>query len=406
MPNPFHPAPGALPTQISGREGELAAIREAVRRARAREAPTPLVIVGQRGMGKTVLLRSLRDLAGSHALAIPIETLPKHSLASRLREKLDDTLASVEPLPERAAAALRKALELLPKFSYELPNDGGAIALGAPSELEPHPDIDRRSLVAMLAALHRAARAAKRFLVLTIDEVQDADFDSIETIATLVHESAQGESPILLAVAGLSETRDLIDKLRTYAQRWDLFDLRFLTLAETIESIREPIVQQGASIDEDALYLLATESGGYPYFIQAYASAAWDAHRGKTISLDDVEKSLIDVKRRNEMSFYIRPLSKLTARETLFALTLARLGPGVHAIGDVARALGTTAPAISSLRASLVKKHIVSSPIPGQIEFRIPYTDRFILKHEEDYDNLDVRAARLAFERKSAQKES
>jgi type II secretory pathway predicted ATPase ExeA len=392
--NPFHPAPGALPARIVGRDAELAAMREAVRRAGLGQAPTPTVIIGQRGMGKTVLLRHLRELAGDATLALQLETLPGRTLGSRVREKIDGLLTSVEPLPARAGAVLKRAVKALPKISYELPHQAGAVAFEAGADSAARSEVDYESLVSMLTALQEAARVARRYVTITIDEAQDADLASVEAVTTFVHESAQGPRPILLALAGLSETRDLMDKLRTYVHRWDTFELRLLTLSESIEAIREPIVAQGHVIDEDALYLLATESGGYPYFIQAYASAAWEAHRGKTIALGDVESSLPAVRQRNEMSFYLRPLSKLTPRETLVALTLACLGPGTHSVGEVARELGVKAPDISSIRGALVKKHLISSPIPGKIEFRIPFTDRFLREHFADYDTPEVREAR------------
>lgn len=392
MSNPFHPAPGALPARILGREAERAAIREAVRRAGIHQAPTPTVIVGQRGMGKTVLLRSLRDLAGDRALSLQIETLPNRSLTSRLREKIDQLLAGVELLPERAGKLLNAAIKALPKISYELPHDGGSVALERAGESGP--SVDHDSLIAMLTALSDAAKAGRRYLAITIDEIQDADLASVEVVATFVHESAQGEAPVLLAVAGLNETRDLMDKLRTYVHRWNTFELRLLTLDESVEAILEPIVAEKARIDEDALYFLARETGGYPYFIQAYGSAAWEAHRGKTITVADVETALPEVRRRNEMSFYIRPLSKLSPRETLLALTLARLGPGTHNIGAVARELGVTAPDISSTRGTLAKKHIISSPVPGKVEFRIPFTDRFLRDHAGEYETAEVMRSR------------
>jgi type II secretory pathway predicted ATPase ExeA len=388
--NPFHPAPGALPGRILGRETELAAIREAIRRAGIRQSPTPAVIVGQRGMGKTVLLRYLRELAGDTALAVP---LPNRSLGSRLREKVDQLLASVEPLPDRAGKILRAAIRTLPKVSYELPHDGGAVALEHADDVDA-PAVDHDSLIAMLTALRAAARAAHRFLAITIDEIQDSDLASIEVLATFVHESAQGETPVLLAVAGLNETRELMDKLRTYVHRWNTFELRLLTFEETLEAIRDPIVAEKTRIDEDALYLLARESGGYPYFIQAYGSASWEAHRGRTIALTDVENALPAVRSRNEMSFYIRPLSRLSPREMLLALTLARLGPGVHDVGELARELGVKTPDISSTRGALVKKHIVSSPMPGKIEFRIPFTDRFLRDRAADFETPEVERSR------------
>jgi type II secretory pathway predicted ATPase ExeA len=393
LPNPFHPAPGAFPARIIGRDAELSAIRDAVRRARAGQAPSPIVIVGQRGMGKTVLLRHLRDLSGEQTLPLQIETFPGRSLASRVREKLDDLLESVEPLPDRAGNILKRTLKVLPKLSYELPQDAGAIAIGPQDEL-PETHLYRESLIAMLNALAKAAHVAKRYLTITIDEIQDADIASLETIATFVHESAQTKSPVLFAVAGLSETRDLMDRLRTYVQRWDTFDLRLLTRSETIDAIREPIAAQRISIEESALDLLTTESAGYPYFIQAYGSAVWECHRGKHITFRDAETGISQVKQRNEMSFYIRPLSKLTPREMSIALALAKLGPGAHAIGDVARELGVKAPDISSTRANLIKKHVIASPVPGRVEFRMPFTDRFLREHYDEYDSTDVRESR------------
>ncbi len=84
----------------------------------------------------------------------------------------------------------------------------------------------------------------------------------------------------------------------------------------------------------------------------------------------------------------------MTPRETLLALTPAGLGPGAHSVGDVARELGVKAPDISSIRGALLKKHLISSPIPGRIEFRIPFTDRFLREHFADYDTPEVREAR------------
>jgi hypothetical protein len=152
-------------------------------------------------------------------------------------------------------------------------------------------------------------------------------------------------------------------------------------------------VDEGALIDEEALYLLATESGGYPFFVQTYANSAWIAHRGDRITLADVERSLPEVRQRNEMNFYVRPLARLTKRELALALVLAELGPGSHSFGDVARKLGREARDLSSARANLIKKEIISSPLPGTIAFRVPFMDRFLRDHADDYTDEEVKAA-------------
>jgi hypothetical protein len=398
MSNPFNPAPGALPARIVGRESELSAMRESIRRVKSGSAPTPLVFIGQRGMGKTVLLRELRDLGGRDTLAIPIEILRSQPLSHTLQEKLDDLLASVETLPKKAGHLIEKALKSLPKLSYELPNDAGAFAIAGSGESRT----EHESLTTMLRALGVAARSAKRYITLTIDEIQDADIRSLETLVRFVHESAQSDAPILLACAGLSESYVVLQKLRTYVQRWTTFDLRFLSESESIEAIREPIIAANARIEEAALLLLAEEAGGYPFFIQTYASAAWETSDGRFITLADVEASLPDVRRRNEFSFYVRPLARMSPRETLFAIALAELGPGPHDIGAIARALGVGAPDVSSIRLTLVRKAIVAVPIPGKVEFRIPFTDRYLRAHRSEYETSEVAAYRSELARRSS----
>lgn len=393
MKNPFNPAPGAFPTRIVGRDQELAAIREATRRAEILEPPTPAIFIGQRGMGKTVLLGDLRAHAGVKALSIALETRTNFTLADRLREKFDQIHASAESLPDRAAKIIKSAARALPIVSYELPNGAGALALSA-SEDAPPTEVDQASLTAMLTSLHDAATAAKRYLVITVDEMQDADLASMQALAIFVHESAQSKHPVLFAGAGLHDTRDLLDRMRTYVSRWNTFDLRFLSRDETIEAIREPIRDEGATIDEDALYALAEESAGYPFFIQAYASAAWDAKSARTITQSAVDRSVTIVRTRFETSLYARPLSRLSPRETAIAIALADLGPGPQRMGDVARAIGVNARDISSIRGTLAKKGIISTPMPGIIEFRTPFTDRFLRDHRAEFETEDVVAYR------------
>jgi hypothetical protein len=249
--------------------------------------------------------------------------------------------------------------------------------------------------MAMLRALVTAARGANRYVTITVDELQDADLRSMGTLVRFVHESGQTDAPILLASAGLSDSHAVLGKLRTYVQRWTTFELELLTEAETIEAILEPIEAGGVSIEDAALDLLARESGGYPFFIAAYGSAAWEQHRGRRLTLADVEASLPTVRARYESAFYVRPLARMSPRETVFALALAELGPGPHEIGAVARSLGLTAPDISSIRTTLVKKSLIAVPIPGKVEFRIPFTDRYLREHRDSFESDEVRAYRV-----------
>jgi hypothetical protein len=244
----------------------------------------------------------------------------------------------------------------------------------------------------VFAVFADGARQAHRALAVTIDEVQNLEPRMLAAIARIVHESAQTKNPILLALAGLPETIKLLEALPTYARRWDRYSLRLLTDPETLFAIREPVVETGHRIQDEALDALVTESAGYPFFIQKYASAAWAAHRGKTITKDDVDVSLPPAKALVEESFYRQPLDALSPRERLFVITLAKLGPGEHALNDVAKKLGVTSPTISSIRYRLIAKRIVSTGKNGSVQFLTPLMDRFVREHERDLATREVRA--------------
>ncbi len=391
MDNPFSPAPGDLPPALLGREAELAAIRENVRRATASRVPVPLVFTGQRGMGKTVLLREMRELPGDATVSLAIEIEPGQPLVNLVRQKLEllvGARASTKSVVERAIEA---ALRHVPKVSFELPHDTGAIALSASSD-EDRPDL--RSLYDLLAAAHEAARKSRRYLTLTIDEIQDADPAAMQTVVRFVHESAQTATPVLFACAGLPQTDSILKQMRTYVQRWDLFRLRLLTSDESAIAIRDPIVRAGLRIAEDALDLLVAESSGYPFFLQKFASAAWEHHHGKTISKADVDATLPDVKAKLEHAFYVDTFAGLTPRERLFVVTMAERGAGPHRFRDIAENMGTTTERIGSIRQALIRKDVIVEESGGAIGFRVPLSEAYVLRNRNVLMGAEVEAYR------------
>jgi Cdc6-like AAA superfamily ATPase len=69
---------------LVGREAELASIDDAAARAAHRAPPTPIAIVGLRGLGKTVLLNAVRRRTpGTVHLHVEVEN--KVPLATLLR---------------------------------------------------------------------------------------------------------------------------------------------------------------------------------------------------------------------------------------------------------------------------------------------------------------------------------
>jgi len=390
-PNPFQPAPGATPPALVGRDAEVIAIEDALDRATRGSQPTPMAFVGLRGLGKTVLLHRIAQDSMRTALHLAVEAEPGVSLVSSFREAMHLLRERDKPLKKRLGDAFDVALRHLPLPSFELPGSMGSVSLQAPesgSKLEDNP------LGQALMTFNRAAHEVNKFLVITVDEVQDADVASLRTVVARVNQSTGTKEPILFACAGLPQSRDILRALRTYTTRWDIFDLEFLTRAECVEAIRKPLTAVGITIEDRAVDLLVQESAGYPFFVQKYASAAWNKHRDSTITLRDAEATVPGVRKLLEKTLYGSAFAGLTAREVAVALAVAELGPGAHALGNVAKSLGTTSDALGSIRSNLIKKDVLFVPSSGMLQFRMPLADRYVLEHRDDLETKDVIAFR------------
>ena len=71
--NPFAPGAGTLPPELAGRDNQREAVRVAIERVRRGLPAKSILMVGLRGVGKTVLLDRMLDDAegtGIHTLRI------------------------------------------------------------------------------------------------------------------------------------------------------------------------------------------------------------------------------------------------------------------------------------------------------------------------------------------------
>jgi hypothetical protein len=118
--NPFAPAPGATPPALVGREAELASIQDACDRVIRHSAPTPIAILGLRGLGKTVLLNVVRQHTPS-GIHLQLEVEAGVPLVESVRAVLGRLQSAVEPKLKRVGKAVESALRQLPMPAFELP---------------------------------------------------------------------------------------------------------------------------------------------------------------------------------------------------------------------------------------------------------------------------------------------
>lgn len=143
-------------------------------------------------------------------------------------------------------------------------------------------------------------------------------------------------------------------------------------------AIREPIIDEGAAIDDDALAEIVERTQGYPYFLQEWGSLAWNAAPSSPITLKDVDRASEKALGALDNGFFRVRLDRLTPRERDYVRAMAELGPGPHRSGDIAAAAGMSVTTAGPLRAGLIRKGMIYSPAHGDTAFTVPMFDAYL----------------------------
>ena len=98
--NPFSPGAGSPPPELIGREEILEEARVLIGRIKSNRSVQSLLLNGLRGVGKTVILNEIRDLARKQGvMPIKIEINEDETLAEQLIPLLKDAFLSWIALP-------------------------------------------------------------------------------------------------------------------------------------------------------------------------------------------------------------------------------------------------------------------------------------------------------------------
>jgi serine/threonine protein kinase len=281
------PAPAARPPLLVGRGRHLDLLRGAFQAAKEGRAVTVL-IKGPSGMGKTALVRHFLEEARAEDAVVLAgrcyeqESVPYKALdsavdaLSRFLKRLDNR--DVEALLPRDILALGRLFPVLRQVA--------AVAAGRRRLLDvPDPqELRRRAFSALRELLWRLA--ARRNLVVAIDDLHWGDADSAALLADLVR--PPDPPPMLLLGCYRSEEAQASPLLRALLPGLSsLGDVREVAVAELspeeARELAERLLEASDGGARSRAEAIARESAGNPFFIDElarYESAAPAGARG------------------------------------------------------------------------------------------------------------------------------
>ena len=380
--NPFAPGAGTPPPELAGRDELRETVRVALERVRRGLPTKSILMVGLRGVGKTVLLDRMReDAEGAGLETVRVEAPENRSLPALLAPQLRVALLRLSR-HHKAKDLATRALRGLAGFAKALKVKFEDIEVGIDFDPEPgladNGDLEH-DLLALLEVAGAAAQKANSALVLFIDELQYVEEEQLAALITALHRCAQRRLPVTLVGAGLPQLPGQMGRAKSYAERlFDFPEVGPLSEQAARIAIAKPARDEGVDVDEDALRRIVEQTHGYPYFLQEWGKHAWDAAPASPITRGDVEQASRTAVAALDESFFRVRFDRLTPAEKRYLRAMAELGPGPHRSGDIADQLERKVTSLGPTRNQLIAKGMIWSPSHGDTAFTVPLFDEFM----------------------------
>jgi hypothetical protein len=380
--NPYSPGAGTPPPELAGREQILEEARIALARVKAGRSAKSQMLLGLRGVGKTVLLNRIERMAQEQGYStILVEAPESRGLPELLVPPLRKLLLRFDR-GERVRVRARAALRALRNFASVFRVSAGELEFGVEPErgIADSGNIES-DLTDLLVAVAEAAQESDTAVALLIDEVQYLSSAELAALIVAVHKISQKSLPLIFFGAGLPQLAGLAGEAKSYAERlFDYPDVGALDPPAARDALREPARREGAEYTVAALSIIVKTTQGYPYFLQEWGAHAWKVASRSPIGEEDARRATELAIAQLDRGFFRVRLDRLTPREKTYMRAMAGLGPGPHRSGDIAQALNTRVQSVAPVRQSLIRKGMIYSPAHGDTAFTVPMFDEFLLR--------------------------
>ena len=351
----FTPSFGNRPAQLVGRSTTITSILEGLE-TRPGSKERALVVLGQRGYGKTVLLWELADRARERGFVVASPTSVREGLVERIVEKLQ----------EDGEALLGKAK---PSVS-----GGSMSAMGLSLGLEFSPADSSKTPEHRLTSLCRKLTQRKLGVLILVDELQANDAEVRRLVGT--YQELVGERlDVAMVLAGLPScvSATLNDRVLTFLNRARKHVLGPLPIGEIDAFYKRAFRADAISIDAGLRRDAAEATEGSPYLMQlvGYYIVSY-AEEGGQVSAAAFEEAMKSARAEFQNDVCATTLAPLSAVDVSYLRSMAKLGDLVST-SAVARQMGVSTDYAQQYRRRLLEAGVIEAPIRGFVRFAVPY---------------------------------
>ena len=362
--NPYAPGAGTQPPELAGRDEVINDAVTAMERLKIGNPTRSQIFVGLRGVGKTVLLNRIRELAEERGLyALLVEAHEDKSLPALLIPPLRKILLHLdgrENLSQKTKRGLRVLRSFIGRFKTKVKvGELAEIELGVDPEIGTADSGDLEiDLGDLLVAVAEAALDRRTQICLLIDELQYLTEPELSGLIMGLHQVSQRNLPFMLVGAGLPLVLGLSGRSKSYAERLFSFPpVGALTVEAATSALQAPAQAHGVAFSPEALAAIIRKTERYPYFLQQWAYEAWNVAPSSPILPEHVSVATQKAITQLDNSFFRIRFDRLTRREKEYLFAMIAVGGNQQRSGI--------------LRKNLELRSLLSDPCAARLSARV-----------------------------------
>lgn len=360
----FSPAFGNRPSYLVGRDQLLDRLLTGL-------SSTPgsrdrsVVMLGQRGSGKTVLLWELAELATKHGYVVAAPTVASEGMTERIVEKVQE--AGERLIAPRPGARV---------------SSGSFGALGFTVGLEFSREVqETKSFQFKLTQLVRRLNAHGHGILILIDELQ-ANSPEVRQLVTVYQEMIGEGLDVALVLAGLpgAVSATLNDRVLTFLNRASKVELGPLATSDVQSFYERAFAELGVRIGGDRVRGLARATQGSPYLLQLLGyNISLRLPDGGDLTDEIMRNAICAAEDDFESDVCGTTLAALSGQDIAFLQAMAR-DNGSSRMSDIAGRMKQSPDYAQKYRKRLIDAGVISAAGHGYVTFAIPYMREHLRK--------------------------
>lgn len=360
----FSPSFGNRPQIFVGRGETIAEILQGLQEIPG-SRERAVLLLGQRGYGKTVLLLEIADAARKEGYVVASPTVVSSEMLKRILEKLTD-----------------EGAPYLPKEKKQVTGGNlGILGFSAGVQFQGK-QTESPSFARQLSGLCEEINRSGKGVLILVDELVANQAELKQLIIAYQELVGEGRN-VAMIMAGLpaAVASTMQDHVLTFLNRARKINLGPLRINEIELYYREAFAKLGVKISERMTKTAAQMTEGSPYLMQLVGHyITLGANPGCAVTEEELDEAVARAKEDFQNDICQTSLAPLSGKDIEFLEAMSQEDTEEVSIGAVQQTMGVTSAFIQTYKRRLMQAGVIEAAGRGKLRFAIPFLRDYLRK--------------------------